>query len=106
MRRWCSAIFLLALCANMALTQHPNNTPDQQSVNEGARLFAQNCSACHGDNAKGGRGPDLTSGQWEHGGSDDEIVRNTINGIPGTQMPATPLSEAEARKIVAFLRSL
>ena len=72
----------------------------------GARLFTQNCSACHGDTAKGGRGPDLTSGQWKHGDTDDDIVRNTMRGIPGTQMPAIAVAEPDARKIVAFLRSL
>ena len=101
MKRFCLSLFLLAICTSFALTQHPDN-----AVNEGARLFAQNCSACHGDNAKGGRGPDLTSGQWKHGGSDEEIIRNTIKGIPGTQMPAISVSETDARKIVAFLRSL
>lgn len=102
MKRFCSSLFLLAVCAGIALTQHPDN----ESIKEGAKLFAQNCSTCHGDTAKGGRGPDLTSGQWKHGGSDEEIVRNTIKGIPGTQMPAIALPEADARKIVLFLRSL
>jgi mono/diheme cytochrome c family protein len=101
MRRFWFSLFWLAICPGIALAQHPDN-----SVNEGAPLFAQHCSACHGDTAKGGRGSDLTSGQWKHGGSDEEIVRNTIKGIPGTQMPAIPLSEADARKIVAFLRAL
>ncbi len=101
MKRICFSIFWLAVCTSFALTQHPDN-----NVNEGARLFAQNCSACHGDNAKGGRGSDLTSGQWKHGGSDEDIIRNMMKGIPGTQMPAISLSEADARKVVAFLRSL
>ena len=101
MKRFFLAFFLLTVCVDLAFTQHPDN-----NINEGAKLFAQNCSACHGDTAKGGRGSDLTTGQWKHGGSDEEIIRNTIKGIPGTQMPAFPLSEADARKIVAFLRSL
>ena len=87
--------FPALLCA-----QHPPDATD------GARLFAQNCSACHGDTAKGGRGPDLTTGQWKHGNTDADILRNTTKGIPGTQMPAIALSESDARKIVAFLRSL
>lgn len=95
------SLLLLAVCAGIVLAQHPDS-----SVSEGAKLFAQNCSACHGDTAKGGRAPDLTSGQWKHGSTDEDIIRNTIKGIPGTQMPAIPLSEADARKIVAFLRSL
>ena len=94
-------LLFITICASFAFTQHPDD-----AVNEGAKLFAQNCSACHGDTAKGGRGSDLTSGQWKHGGSDEEIIRNTMKGIPGTQMPAFPLSETDARKIVAFLRSL
>ncbi len=101
MRYLRNSIFLLIICTSLALTQHPDDT-----IKEGARLFAQNCSACHGDTAKGGRGPDLTSGQWKHGGTDEDLIRNTIKGIPGTQMPAIPLSEADARKVVAFLRSL
>ena len=94
-------LLFITICASFAFTQHPDT-----AVNEGAKLFAQNCSACHGDTAKGGRGSDLTTGQWKHGGSDEEIIRNTMKGIPGTQMPAFPLSENDARKIVAFLRSL
>ncbi len=101
MRSIRSSLFLLIVCASIALTQHPDN-----AVNEGARLFAQNCSACHVDNAKGGRGPVLTCGLWKHGSTDEDLIRNTIKGIPGTQMPAIALSEAEARKVVAFLRSL
>jgi alcohol dehydrogenase (cytochrome c) len=106
----------MAVCGGAALTQHPGaqapirkaggSTVNSVTVREGSRLFAKNCSACHGDTAKGGRGPDLTGGQWKHGASDEEIVRNTTKGIPGTQMPAIPVTEAEARKIVAFLRSL
>lgn len=101
MKRIGVLLLLLAGCAGLALTQHPAT-----QVSEGARLFAQNCSACHGDTAKGGRGPDLTSGQWKHGGTDDDLLRNTVKGIAGTQMPAIPLEEAEVRKIIAFLRSL
>ncbi len=96
-----NSLLLITVCVSIALTQHLDN-----NVNEGAKLFAQNCSACHGDTAKGGRGPDLTSGQWKHGSADEDIIRNTIKGIPGTQMPAIPLSEIEVRKIVAFLHSL
>jgi PQQ-dependent dehydrogenase (methanol/ethanol family) len=94
---------LLALCAGFALTQHPADTND---VIEGARLFSQNCSACHGETGKGGRASDLTSGQWKFGSSDDDLVRNILKGIAGTQMPAIKLSEADARKVVAYVRRL
>ena len=74
--------------------------------NNGRGLFVSNCSACHGDTGKGGRGPDLTSGDWKHGGSDEDLLRNITKGIPGTQMPAIPLPDADARAIVAHLRTI
>jgi PQQ-dependent dehydrogenase (methanol/ethanol family) len=89
--------FLLTLAAT-ALAQHPDE-------GRGRRLFVSQCSACHGDNAKGGRGPDLTTGQWKHGGSDDDLVRNITKGIAGTQMPPITMPDADARAIVVFLRS-
>jgi len=75
-------------------------------VRDGRQLFVKQCSACHGDNAKGGRGSDLTTGEWKHGGTDQELTRNITKGIPGTQMPAVPLPEYDARAIIAFLRSV
>ena len=72
----------------------------------GQRLFVSSCSACHGDTGKGGRGSDLTTGDWKHGGSDEDLLRNITKGIPGTQMPAIPLPDADARAIVAHLRTL
>jgi PQQ-dependent dehydrogenase (methanol/ethanol family) len=80
-------------------SQHPE-------IARGASLFVEKCSACHGDTAKGGRGPDLTTGQWKHGATDAELVRNVVKGIPRTQMPPIPMSDTDAGTIVVYLRSL
>ena len=72
----------------------------------GQKLFQKSCTSCHGENAKGGRGPDLTTGQWRWGRSDDAILKNILQGIPGTQMPAIPMATGEGESIVAYLRSL
>ncbi|MBL8173715.1 MAG: c-type cytochrome, partial [Bryobacterales bacterium] len=90
---------VVLFCAALASAQHPD-------VAGGRKLFRSACSACHGDNAKGGRGPDLTTGEWKHGGSDADLTRNITKGIAGTQMPAIPLPEADTRQVIAFLRSL
>jgi PQQ-dependent dehydrogenase (methanol/ethanol family) len=81
---------------------------DQQParIETGHQLFQKNCSACHGTEAKGGRGPDLTTGRWKWGSSDAAILQNILTGIPGTQMPAFPMQEGEGRTILAWLRSL
>jgi cytochrome c oxidase cbb3-type subunit III len=77
------------------------------AAKEGASVFRANCSPCHGLNARGGgRGPDLTSGRWTHGGTDAEIFRTISEGVPGTQMPANGFEDSEIWSIVAYLRSL
>ena len=44
----------------------------------GHTLFGDNCAACHGFNAKGGKGfPDLTASSWLWGG-DPEAISETI----------------------------
>lgn len=91
---------LFAAGTVLALAQHPN------AIREGRQLFVKNCSACHGDTAKGGRGSDLTTGDWKHGGTMADLVRNILKGIPGTQMPAIPMAEADANSISVFLLSL
>lgn len=90
----------LLLGVSLLSAQHP------EPVSRGRELFVRNCSACHGDTAKGGRAPDLTTGNWKHGGSDDDLVRNITKGIAGTQMPPIPMPDADARAIIAFLRTL
>ncbi|MEZ5402468.1 MAG: PQQ-dependent dehydrogenase, methanol/ethanol family [Bryobacteraceae bacterium] len=94
--RFALAFFLVAAVAS---AQHP-------SIRVGQRLFARKCSACHGDNAKGGRAPDLTTGEFKHGDADADLARNITKGIAGTQMPAIPMPEPDALAIVAWLRSV
>jgi cytochrome c oxidase cbb3-type subunit III len=80
---------------------------DSEAIKGGASFFRANCSPCHGLNARGGgRGPDLTSGRWSHGSSDDEIFRTITRGVAGTDMPANDLPESEVWAIVAYLRTL
>lgn len=91
---------LTSLLISFAFGQHP------EAIRAGQRLFVKNCSACHGDTAKGGRGPDLTTGAWKHGSAATDLVRNITKGIAGTQMPAFPLSEVDAQAVAGYLLSL
>ena len=93
---------LLILSAPLLLSQHPAGA----DVSAGQRLFQKSCTSCHGGNAKGGRGPDLTTGDWRWGGSNSAILQNILSGIPNTQMPAFPMTAADGELIVAYLRSL
>src|ERR1700686_2261954 len=84
----------------------PPPAPEASRVDTGHKVFQKTCSACHGTEAKGGRGPDLTTGHWKWGSSDAAILQNILSGIPGTQMAAFPMPEDDARAVVAWLRSL
>jgi mono/diheme cytochrome c family protein len=80
----------------------PAGDPDN-----GAMVFAQNCAACHGENAEGGAvGPTLVSDELK--AQDDEFYRQVIlNGREGTAMPAWEgrLSTQEIEDVIAFVRS-
>src|ERR1700686_4986747 len=101
--------FLLAIAASIpAVAQNPHPAaPDlSPATSEAMRLFAANCTPCHGADAKGARGPSLVSGAWKHGSSAAEIARNIHDGIPGTEMPAFPLSGDQPQAIAEWLLSL
>ncbi len=103
------SLLLMAMAAVWipVLTQHQDHRqqgPMDTRIEEGGRIFARNCSACHGDTGRGGRAPDLTSGQWRHGGTDAELRRNIVQGIAGTQMPGIGLTDDEVVRVIAWLR--
>jgi cytochrome c oxidase cbb3-type subunit 3 len=76
----------------------------------GTDLFANNCSACHGDNGMGSYdlgAPNLTDAIWLYGGdlaSLEETVRYARFGV----MPpwGTRLTEAEVKAVTAYVHQL
>lgn len=73
---------------------------------DGQKLFVANCSTCHGADAHGARGPDLTSGTFRYGASVAEIEKNIREGIGGTGMPAFPLPGDQPRRIAEWLLAM
>jgi len=61
---------------------------DPQARAIGERLFMNNCSQCHGSDARGSRGfPNLTDKDWLHGGTPDKIVETITKGRVGVMPP-------------------
>ncbi|WP_409322875.1 cytochrome-c oxidase, cbb3-type subunit III [Pseudomonas putida] len=61
---------------------------DPQALKMGSRLFASNCSVCHGSDAKGAFGfPNLTDNDWRWGGEPETIKTTIMAGRHGV-MPA------------------
>jgi len=81
---------------------------DEQALKMGARLFASNCSVCHGSDAKGAYGfPNLTDHDWLYGGEADTI-KTTIMGGRQAAMPAWKdiLGEEGIKNVAGYVRSL
>lgn len=85
----------------LELQQH-DGAPD---VEEGGRVFQNICANCHGPDGDNVAGIHLTRGQFRKTLTDAELERIIRNGIPGTPMPGSNMSEDQAQRIVAYLRS-
>lgn len=110
LRASCSgfALSLALLLAVQAAAAQTSDNPFSSStdVAEGQRVFLKNCALCHGGDATGGRGPDLSRGLFRNASTDERLKDIVQGGIPGTGMPWTGLSDRKAWQVVAFLRSL
>ena len=76
---------------------------DPQAMAIGERLFMNNCSQCHGSDARGSKGfPNLTDSDWLYGGAPDKIVETLTNGRVGNMPPlGAALGSADDVKNVA-----
>jgi putative heme-binding domain-containing protein len=72
---------------------------------DGERAFKASCANCHGPDGDQIQGIDLGRGRFRRPMTDADLVRTIRTGIPNTAMPATQMSEEQASKIVAYLRS-
>jgi putative heme-binding domain-containing protein len=86
-------------------TLPPNPFSSPESVEQGRALFQMHCSYCHGAHGEGGRGADLTTGQYRRGGADAQLFSTIRNGIPGA-MPAVTATDDEVWKMTAFVKRL
>jgi putative heme-binding domain-containing protein len=93
---------VLLLASALAAQEHSYTQAD---IENGARLYQSSCAGCHGPNGDMVPGIELQRGRFRRGTSDTEIMRIIQLGIPGTTMPPSSFSEAQAGVIVAFLRS-
>ncbi len=79
--------------------------PDKAAAKLGEPLFKQNCAACHGENARGGEGPNLVRSTLVlHDEKGKEIGQVVSNGRPDAGMPAFPgLKPTEMYDIAEYI---
>ncbi len=72
----------------------------------GGVLFKTHCAPCHGDKGDGGRGANLAVKRLPHAPDNAALARIIAEGIPGTQMPATRMTDDERSQVVEYVRTL
>lgn len=78
---------------------------DAKSIEDGGKIYAKNCVACHGDKGQGGVGPNLTDEFWLHGGSSKNIFHTLTEGVPEKGMISwkKTLNPIQIQHVVSFL---
>lgn len=75
-------------------------------VEDGGRRYETACASCHGPDGDLIAGIDFGRGQYRRPLTDEEIARIIVSGIPNTPMPPSGMSQEQAMRIVAYLRSM
>lgn len=83
---------------------------DPSKVEAGKALYATNCAACHGDDAKGNRefgAPNLSDAIWLKGNTEAAIVAQVTKPVHGV-MPAwgVRLGDATVKELAIYIHSL
>lgn len=82
---------------------------DPEARGTGERLYLNNCAMCHGSDARGGKGfPNLTDGDWQWGGTEENLIQTLTHGRQGNMpsMAAALGSAADVRNVANFALSL
>jgi putative heme-binding domain-containing protein len=106
---------LLGMVATAALVvaQKPSETlpagknphlGNKASIKSGLALYRVRCGDCHGLDARGYRGPDLTAVLG--GMADERLFQVMRKGVPGTEMPPSTSPDDDLLMVIAYLRDL
>jgi putative heme-binding domain-containing protein len=108
-RRWLASN-ILAVLLPLAITQVAAQSPAAPyaaaDIEYGARVYAAQCSVCHGATGDTVAGVDLRSGRFRRAAADFELSGIITEGIAGTAMPAFKFSAAELTGVIAYLRNM
>ena len=109
--------FAAALGGRPAVAQAPAAvTPAAIALGDSLFHSKGNCYACHGANAEGAVGPNLTDAEWIHSdGSYDAIVKQITTGVTAeeskSKIPMPPkggsqITDDEVKAVAAYVYSI
>jgi putative heme-binding domain-containing protein len=107
-----SLLVMAAACAGLTVAAPPAGAQagaDHQytsaDIEAGSRLYASQCSLCHGQNGDGVNGVDLRRGVFRRSVSDEDLARVITTGISAAGMPGFNFQPAELTAVIAFIRA-
>ena len=79
---------------------------DKAAAEAGQVQFNSGCAVCHGPTGQGGRGSRLADIERVQKMADARMFEVIKEGVAGTQMPPSSLSDNQIWQLVSFIRSL
>lgn len=88
--------------------KHVTLITDKDKLAEAGKTFKLKCAVCHGENAQGNSGPNLTDEYWLHGNSVQEVFNTITNGVieKGMLSWKDQISAAQRRALASYVLSL
>ncbi len=83
-------------------------TKDPAQVEEGKKVFASTCVACHAPEGQGLVGPNLTDKFWIHPNKPSDIVKSVTEGYADKGMPpwGLILGPDKVKKVAAYVMTI
>ena len=98
----------LSKAANMVDENTVKLTQDPAVIASGQAIFKQTCTPCHGQNAEGKVGPNLTDDFWLHGNKINDIFKTIKYGVATKGMPTweKQLSPKQISDVANYVKSI
>jgi len=83
-------------------------TTDAGVLAAGKSIFQERCAACHGNNAQGMVGPNLTDDYWLHGNKINDLFKTIKYGVQSKGMPTweSQLTPKQISNVANYIKSL
>jgi putative heme-binding domain-containing protein len=106
MRCIVAVAFTAAATASGAQAQTHAGQYEQADIEYGARLYSGRCVACHGERGDAMPGVALAGGTFKNASTDRDLTLIIRDGVAGTAMTPSGLSDPEISAVVAYLRNM
>jgi putative heme-binding domain-containing protein len=101
------ALLVLVICPPQSAAAQSGNPydGDPAAIRAGRALYGNRCAECHGADARGMNGPDLTE-LWARDIRDERVFQTIRSGVQGSVMPSSAAPDQEVWAMVAYLKSV